>query len=162
MKTIKISIFIFIVCFTCFTHGQTPAEKEFIQLYKQNYIEWISSPEIARLQARNPDLNALIDRIPIQETMAFKEAFREAEQYRSANPEMDLAELLGDGAMDVSMDVIKELVSTENTDIIINMYWKVLKSAESQEVVDLIMPHVMKAKEEFERTGVEIANTVKR
>ena len=143
-------------------YGQTASEQEFIDLYKQNYIEWISSPDIALLQARNPDLKALIKDIPIQETLAFKKAFKEAEAARIENRELDLAEMLGDGAMDVSMDIIKELVSTENTDIIINMYWKVIESAESQEIVDMIMPHVMKAKEDFEKTGVEIANTVKK
>lgn len=140
--------------------AQTPEEEEFINLYKQNYLEWISSPEIARLQARNPDLKAMIDKIPIQETLAFKNAMKETREYREKNEKLDIVELLGDGAMDVSMDVIKELVSTENTDIIINMYWKVIRSAESQEIVDLIMPHVMKAKQEFEKAGVEIANTV--
>lgn len=140
--------------------AQTPGEEEFINLYKQNYLEWISSPEIARLQARNPDLKAMIEKIPIQETLAFKNAMKETREYREKNEKLDIVELLGDGAMDVSMDVIKELVSTENTDIIINMYWKVIRSAESQEIVDLIMPHVMKAKQEFEKAGVEIANTV--
>lgn len=144
-----------------YSHGQTESEKEFIELYKQNYIQWISSPEIARLQARNPELKALIEDIPIQETMAFKKAAKEASESRLSNQELDIAELLGEGAMDVSMDIIRELVSTENTDIIVNMYWNVIKSAESQEIVDLIMPHVMKAKEDFEKAGVEIANTVK-
>lgn len=140
--------------------SQTPEEEEFINLYKQNYLEWISSPEIALLQARNPELKALIDEIPIRETMTFKYAMKEAREYREKNNKIDVAELLGDGAMDVSMDIIKELVSTENTDIIINMYWKVIKSAESQEIVDLIMPHVMKAKQEFEKAGIDIANTM--
>ena len=162
MKSFKLlPVFISFVTMSAL-YGQTASEQEFIDLYKQNYIEWISSPEIALLQARNPDLKALVKDIPIQETMAFKKAFKEAKASRLENKELDLAELLGDGAMDVSMDIIKELVSTENTDIIINMYWKVIKSAESQEIVDMIMPHVMKAKEDFEKTGVEIANAVKK
>lgn len=162
MKSLKILPVLISFVTMSALYGQTPSEQEFIELYKQNYIEWISSPEIALLQARNPDLKALVKDIPIQETMAFKKAFKEAKASRLENKELDLAELLGDGAMDVSMDIIKELVSTENTDIIINMYWKVIKSAESQEIVDMIMPHVMKAKEDFEKTGVEIANTVKK
>jgi len=162
MKSLKILPVLISFITMSALYGQTASEQEFIDLYKQNYIEWISSPDIALLQARNPDLKALIRDIPIQETLAFKKAFKEAETARIENRELDLAEMLGDGAMDVSMDIIKELVSTENTDIIINMYWKAIKSAESQEIVDMIMPHVMKAKEDFEKTGVQIANTVKK
>ena len=162
MKSLKILPVLISFITMSALYGQTASEQEFIDLYKQNYIEWISSPDIALLQARNPDLKALIRDIPIQETLAFKKAFKEAEAARIENRELDLAEMLGDGAMDVSMDIIKELVSTENTDIIINMYWKAIKSAESQEIVDMIMPHVMKAKEDFEKTGVQIANTVKK
>ena len=41
------------------------------------------------------------------------------------------------------------------------MYWDVINSAESQEIVSLIMPHVEKAKEEFKSKGVSIANEVR-
>ena len=140
-------------------HAQEGSKEELIRLYKQNYIEWISSPEISRMLARDPELNAIIEEIPIMETEAFKAALNKKKQNEEGH--FDITELLGEGAMDVSMDIIKELVSTDNTEVIINMYWNVLKSAESQEIVDLIMPHVMKAREEFERAGVEMARTIR-
>ncbi|VAW11313.1 hypothetical protein MNBD_BACTEROID03-282 [hydrothermal vent metagenome] len=142
-------------------YGQTPEQEEFIKLYKENYIEWISSPEIALLQARDPELKLVIDQIPIQETMAFKNAVEKASNEREEGKSRDITELLGDGAMGVSMDIIKEMLSKENTDVIINLYWRVIKSAESQEIVDLIMPHIEKARRDFEKAGVDIANQVK-
>lgn len=141
-------------------NAQSDSEKEFIELYKTNYLEWISSPEIARMQARNPELKALIDKIPVTETEAFKNAYQEAQVMKENGKSADLLDLFSDGAYDVSMDVIKELVSPDNTEIIINLYWKVIKSAESKEIVDLIMPHIEKARQDFEKAGVEIANTV--
>lgn len=139
-------------------YGQDSETDEFIRLYKQNYLEWITSPEIARLQARDPELKRIIDQIPIQQTAAFAKA---AEKVRAdSSKEFKLTDVLGDDAMNVSMDIIKELLAEENTEIIINLYWDVIRSAESKEIVDLIMPHVQKAKEDFERAGVDIANGV--
>lgn len=143
-----------------FAVAQTAEQEELIKLYKENYIEWISSPKIALMQERDPELKMIIDQIPIQQTKAFRDAIDKAALEREEGKSRKVTDLLGEGAMDISMDVIKELVSKENTDIIINLYWQVIKSAESQEIVDLILPHIEKAREEFERAGVEIANTV--
>lgn len=140
---------------------QTPEQEEFIKLYKENYIEWISSPEIARLQDRDPELKYLIEEISITETNAYKMALEKARAERKDGEPKGITDLLGDGAMEVSMDIIKELVSKKNTDVIINLYWDVIQSAESQEIVDLIMPHVKKLRNDFETAGIDVANTVK-
>lgn len=41
------------------------------------------------------------------------------------------------------------------------MHWNIINSAESQEIVSLIIPHVEKAKEKFKAAGLSIANEVR-
>ena len=127
-----IKVFVFVIFVSVSSYGQTAEQEQFIKLYKENYIEWISSPEIAKMQERDPELKQIINAIPIQETNAFKEAFKKAEMERGQDSVQDITAMLGDGAFDVSMDIIKEFLAKENTDIIINMYWQVIKSEKSR------------------------------
>ena len=67
----------------------------------------------------------------IRETNAYKGALGKARSERDDGEPKGIIDLLGNGAMEVSMDIIKELVAKKNTDVIINLYWDVIQSAES-------------------------------
>lgn len=153
------ALLLFMVVLSMNAQNYDAETKELIKLYKANYLEWISSPEIAELQARDPELKQIIDAIPIQQTQAYRDAALKIKN--KGDKEFNFTEMLGGNAKDISMDIIKELLAEENTEIIINMYWDVINGAESKEIVSLIMPHVEKAKEEFRSAGVEIANQVR-
>lgn len=159
MKSIILALFLF-VWVTAFPQNSEAAYDEFVRLYKENYLEWITSPEIQKLQRDNPDIRKLIETIPIQETKAYREVYEDLK--KGGLPKYDFDKLFEGGVYEYSMDAIRELLSPESTDVLFALYWKVIKSAESKEIVDLIMPHIEKARRDVETMGVEIARSTRK
>lgn len=151
--------------FTVGAHAQDDElYRQYMEMYKENYIEWISSLEIANLQAKHPDIKKIIDKIPITETRAFSEAVDFMNQNKGKGIDVDfndIPNILGEQAMKNSMDLIRALLSSENTDLMFAMYWKVIESTESQEIARMILPHIEKAKREVEQAGIGLAQQVR-
>lgn len=130
-----------------FGWSQEESYDEFVRLYKANYLEWITSPEIAALQKENPDLAALIDQIPIQQTTLFQEEL--AKMKMGEKLEIDFEDFLNEDIVDSSIGLIKKLLAPENTEMITRLYWRVIESAETKEIADIIVQHMEKARDDI-------------
>lgn len=125
-----------------------------IQLYKENYIEWVTSPEIQELQENNPDIKKMIDAIPVQQTKAYREMEEELRQNKK--PNLSMADILGDGAFELNMQLITELLSPENTEVVTALYWKIIQSSEANDIAELILSHMQKARKDIEEIVLEM------
>lgn len=152
LSVIKVVVFL---CSGFLAHSQNEAEQEFIELYKANYLEWITSPQVRELQAKNPDLAEIIARIPIQETALYKEEFEKMREGRNMETSFDT--FLSEDAIDYSLGVVKELLAPENTEIVTRMYWRIINSPQSKEIGELLLEHMQKLREDVE-TAIQQSN----
>ncbi len=142
-----IKVFIFFMCVGIYGQGETPRE-EIIRLYKENYYEWVTSKEIRMLQEEHPEIKAMLDSIPIQQTSAYREAVGEIGKggWKSGN----ISELFGDSMFDFNMEVIQEILSPENTDVVTYMYWKIINSSEAGDIGQIVLGHMQKIRRDLE------------
>ena len=151
----KKTVIIFLL-FTSFCFGQSEEEKQIMELYKQNYQEWIVSEQVQSLLEKDPELKKMIQDIPIWQTKAYKDSQREIEERK--NEEIDFKTLFSEKGFDMTIDLITDALSVENSQVIYNMYWKIIKSEKSEKVGHLILDHMKHAQKQIENAIKENIN----
>jgi len=139
--------------------GQQDEYQELVKLYKENYIEWITSKEIEKLQKDNPDIKKLIESIPIQQTKIYQQEWDKIKRGEDLVLDMDM--ILNEDVVDSGISLIKKMLAPENTEIISRLYWRVIESSETKDIADIIVRYMEKAKDDVILGSEKAIKTIK-
>jgi len=117
------------------------AEEALYELYERNIQQWRNSEEVKKLTQDHPELNQVIEKLDSR-------VIDQTSNYRI----MGFLEYLTDEALlDHQVDMLVEVLSPENVNFIEDFYWKIINSPKSKKVADLLVDHLVDAKEKLEK-----------
>ncbi len=115
-------------------------EEALFDLYRENIEQWKGSKEVRDLVERYPDLEKVVDKLD-------HEQLDQSDNYAV----MGFMEMLVDERLlDDQIDMLVEVLSPENVSFIEDLYWRIIESPSSKKVADLLVEHLLDAKEKLE------------
>lgn len=131
---------IFVVQTDLSAQQEKDPEQALYELYRENIEQWKGSDEVRELLVRYPDLGQVLDRLDHQK-------LDQSNNYAV----MGFMEMLVDERLlDEQVDMLVEVLSPENVSFIEDLYWRIIESPSSKKVADLLVEHLMDAKEKLE------------
>lgn len=115
-------------------------EEALYELYEENIEQWKGSENVKNLIASHPELLEIINKIDAKK-------LDQSGNYKL----MGFIEILTDEALlDSQVDMLVDVLSPENVSFIEDFYWKIINSPKSKKVADLLVDHLLDAKDKLE------------
>ena len=115
-------------------------EEALYELYEENIEQWKGSENVKNLIASHPELLEIINKIDAKK-------LDQSGNYKL----MGFIEILTDEALlDSQVDMLVDGLSPENISFIEDFYWKIINSPKSKKVADLLVDHLLDAKDKLE------------
>lgn len=117
------------------------AEKALYELYEKNIEQWKNTEDVKMLIEKHPELNTILDKLDA----------RTLDQSRNYQIMAFLEQLTDEALLDHQVDMLVDVLSPENINFIEDFYWKIINSPKSKKVADLLVDHLVDAKEKLEK-----------
>tara|TARA_R110001606_G_scaffold260183_2_gene407995 strand:+ start:49735 stop:50196 length:462 start_codon:yes stop_codon:yes gene_type:complete len=135
-----------LICLIFFSNMEMSAQNErspeeaLYELYEENIEQWKGSENVKNLIASHPELLEIINKIDAKK-------LDQSGNYKL----MGFIEILTDEALlDSQVDMLVDGLSPENISFIEDFYWKIINSPKSKKVADLLVDHLLDAKDKLE------------
>jgi len=117
------------------------AEEALYDLYEQNIRQWKNTEDVKSLIEQHPELNQIIEKLD----------YKDIDQSTNYKIMGFLERLTDEALLDNQVDMLIEVLSPENVNFIEQFYWKIINSPKSKKVADLLVDHLIDAKEKLEK-----------
>lgn len=126
---------------TLYSQDTKDAEEALYDLYEQNIRQWKNTEDVKSLIEQHPELNQIIEKLD----------YRDIDQSTNYKIMGFLERLTDEALLDNQVDMLIEVLSPENVNFIEQFYWKIINSPKSKKVADLLVDHLVDAKEKLEK-----------
>lgn len=121
--------------------GTEDAEKALYELYEKNIEQWKNTEDVENLIDKHPELNKILDKLDAHTI----------DQSTNYQIMAFLEQLTDEALLDHQVDMLVDVLSPENISFIEDFYWKIINSPKSKKVADLLVDHLVDAKEKLEK-----------